>query len=82
MDMQMPEMDGLSATRRIYQEWAPVARPGIIAMTANAMQADKEECLNAGMDDYLSKPIRIDDLVQALSKCQPKVGSRVVGAGS
>ena len=79
MDMQMPEMDGLEATRRICQEWAPVARPRIIAMTANAMQGDKEECLNAGMDDYLSKPIRIDDLVQALSKCQPKVGSRGEG---
>jgi signal transduction histidine kinase/DNA-binding response OmpR family regulator/HPt (histidine-containing phosphotransfer) domain-containing protein len=79
MDMQMPEMDGLAATRRICSEWLPTERPRIIAMTANAMQGDKEECLKAGMDDYVSKPIRVDALVEALSKCQPKVGSR--GAG-
>jgi DNA-binding response OmpR family regulator len=46
-------------------------RPRIIAMTANAMQGDREECLKAGMDDYISKPIRLEELIQALSKCQP-----------
>ncbi|MEP0848925.1 MULTISPECIES: response regulator [Cyanophyceae] len=71
MDVQMPEMDGLSATRRIVEEWCQ-DRPYIIAMTANAMQGDREECLNAGMDDYVSKPIRIEALITAISKCQPK----------
>jgi CheY-like chemotaxis protein len=66
MDMQMPEMDGLTATRCIHQEWQKEERPRIIAMTANAMQGDREECLEAGMDDYISKPIRIEALVQAL----------------
>ncbi len=76
MDVQMPQMDGLAATRRICQEWPHTARPRIIAMTANAMQGDREECLNAGMDDYVSKPIRVEELILALSKCQPKAGSR------
>ncbi|MGB3206650.1 MAG: GAF domain-containing protein, partial [Crinalium sp.] len=72
MDVQMPEMDGLSATRQICSQWDSESRPWIIAMTANAMQGDKEECLAAGMNDYISKPIRIEELIQALSKFQPK----------
>ncbi len=76
MDMQMPEMDGLTATRHICQEWLPETRPRIIAMTANAMQGDREQCLEAGMDDYVSKPIRVEALIQALKKCQPKQESR------
>jgi PAS domain S-box-containing protein len=71
MDVQMPEMDGLEATQRICNEWADGCRPRIIAMTANAMQGDQQLCLEAGMDDYLSKPIRIEALTSALSKCQP-----------
>jgi PAS domain S-box-containing protein len=71
MDVHMPEMDGLTATQRICSEWLPASRPRIIAMTANAMQGDKEKCLNAGMDDYISKPIRVEELVQSLNKCQP-----------
>lgn len=71
MDIQMPEMDGLAATRQICQEWEPHQRPRIIAMTANAMQSDRQSCMEAGMDDYLSKPIQIDLLVQALRRCQP-----------
>jgi signal transduction histidine kinase/CheY-like chemotaxis protein/HPt (histidine-containing phosphotransfer) domain-containing protein len=67
MDMQMPEMDGLTATRCICQEWQKAVRPRIIAMTANAMQGDREDCLAAGMDDYISKPIKIETLVQALT---------------
>ncbi|MEO8890903.1 MAG: response regulator [Coleofasciculaceae cyanobacterium] len=67
MDMQMPEMDGLTATRCICQEWQKEVRPRIIAMTANAMEGDREACLAAGMDDYISKPIRIEVLVQALT---------------
>lgn len=68
MDVQMPRMDGLTATRRICQEWSHATRPRIIAMTANAMQDDREECLKAGMDDYLSKPIRMEELSQALAR--------------
>jgi CheY-like chemotaxis protein len=66
MDVQMPEMDGLEASRRIVAKWPAKARPRIVAMTANAMQGDREACLGAGMDDYVTKPIRVDALVQAL----------------
>jgi signal transduction histidine kinase/CheY-like chemotaxis protein len=66
MDVQMPEMDGLEATRRITAQWKANARPRIVAMTANAMQGDREACLAAGMDDYLTKPIRVDELVRAV----------------
>ena len=66
MDVQMPEMDGLEASRRITAKWKPHERPRIVAMTANAMQGDREECLAAGMDDYVTKPIRVDALVEAL----------------
>jgi signal transduction histidine kinase/CheY-like chemotaxis protein len=71
MDIQMPELDGLEATRRIRREWPEVVQPHVIAMTANAMQGDREMCLAAGMDDYVSKPIRIEELVGALSKSRP-----------
>jgi CheY-like chemotaxis protein/anti-sigma regulatory factor (Ser/Thr protein kinase) len=70
MDVQMPEMDGLEASRRITARWSAGRRPRIVAMTANAMQGDREMCLAAGMDDYLSKPIRLDELVEALM-CVP-----------
>jgi GAF domain-containing protein/DNA-binding response OmpR family regulator len=66
MDVQMPEMDGLEASRRITGKWPADQRPRIIAMTANAMQGDREACLAAGMDDYVTKPIRVDQLVEAL----------------
>lgn len=71
MDVQMPEMDGLSATRHICQTWPPESRPRIVAMTANAMQGDREQCLRAGMDDYISKPIRVEKLLLALASCHP-----------
>ncbi len=71
MDVQMPEMDGLEATRTLRQEFPAVRQPRVIAMTANAMQGDREMCLAAGMDDYVSKPIRINELVDALSKSHP-----------
>jgi CheY-like chemotaxis protein len=66
MDVHMPEMDGLTATRRIVAEFPQ--KPWIIALTANAMQGDREMCLEAGMQDYVSKPIQIKELTQALEK--------------
>ena len=68
MDMQMPEMDGLEATRRIRQEYSSDHNPRIIAMTANVTKEDREACIAAGMDDYLAKPIRVDELIAALNK--------------
>jgi CheY-like chemotaxis protein len=75
MDVQMPDMDGLEASRRITARWQPRARPRIVAMTANAMQSDREECLAAGMDDYVAKPIRVDALVDALMRAQMRQSS-------
>ena len=71
MDVQMPDMDGLEATRRIVKEWPSQDRPHIVAMTANAMQGDREMCLAAGMNDYISKPIRLEKLIESLSRCNP-----------
>ncbi len=71
MDVQMPEMDGLAATRLIVERMG-AGRPRIVAMTANAMQGDREACIAAGMDDYLTKPIRVEALVQALQDTVPR----------
>jgi CheY-like chemotaxis protein len=72
MDVQMPEMDGLEASRRIVQHGPNGRRPRIVAMTANATQGDRELCLAAGMDDYLAKPIRVDQLIAALTETRPR----------
>jgi CheY-like chemotaxis protein len=72
MDVQMPEMDGLEASRQICQRWAADERPRIVAMTANAMEGDREMCLQAGMDDYITKPIRPDALVAVLREASPR----------
>ncbi len=66
MDVQMPELDGLEATRRIVARHERDSRPWIVAMTANALDGDRERCLEAGMDDYVPKPIRVEELVSAL----------------
>ena len=66
MDVQMPEMDGLEATRMIRVCLA--TQPIIIAMTANTLQGDRDECLRAGMDDYTSKPVRLEELMNVLEK--------------
>jgi CheY-like chemotaxis protein len=70
MDMMMPVMDGLDATRRIRaaETENSLPRTPIIAMTANAMQGDRESCLEAGMDDYLAKPIKSQELQQLLQQ--------------
>ncbi|MBI3162629.1 MAG: GAF domain-containing protein, partial [Chloroflexi bacterium] len=69
MDIQMPELDGLDATRRIVTA-QPDTHPRIIGLTANAMQGDREMCLAAGMNDYIPKPIRVGELVEALLKAE------------
>jgi two-component system, sensor histidine kinase and response regulator len=68
MDVQMPNMDGLEATRLICSRMSPSERPYIVAMTANAMKEDRELCLSAGMDDYLSKPIRPEEIKAAIER--------------
>jgi CheY-like chemotaxis protein len=66
----MPELDGLETTRQIIAAYG-VERPRIVAMTASAMESDREECFTAGMDDYVAKPIRPEDLAAALARCKP-----------
>jgi PAS domain S-box-containing protein len=71
MDVQMPEMDGLEAAANVVKRFAdPKDRPWIIAVTANAMRGDRERCIAAGMNDYLTKPIRSDDLVAGFERAR------------
>jgi CheY-like chemotaxis protein len=82
MDVQMPEMDGLEATRTICARLATGDRPRIVAMTANAMQGDRERCLAAGMNDHVAKPIEPEDLWKALLKwIRPEGVGTVTPAG-
>ncbi len=76
MDWHMPEMNGLEATAVIRAELPPNRQPWIIGLTANAMQGDREKCIEAGMDDYITKPLRKDDLEAAFGRVQ----ARVIGA--
>lgn len=71
MDVQMPGLDGVETTQRIREQWHPSQQPRIIAMTAHAMEGDREQYLAYGMDDYISKPVQLEKLVEALYKCQP-----------
>ncbi|HPS90564.1 MAG TPA: response regulator [Methanothrix sp.] len=73
MDIQMPQMDGLEATRIIREKMQPIDRPCIIAMTAYALEGDKEACLKAGMDDYISKPIQLKELENVLQRCKDRM---------
>ena len=68
MDIQMPEMDGYETTRQIHKMLSPEKRPRIIALTANALLGDREKCLQAGMDDYLSKPLSRQELYKMINK--------------
>jgi CheY-like chemotaxis protein len=71
MDVQMPEMNGLDASRAICARWPASERPRIIAMTAEAMEGDREMCLAAGMDDYIVKPVSLEQLRRALGESRP-----------
>jgi len=82
MDVQMPEMDGFEASREIARRWPADRRPRIVAMTANAMQGDRELCLAAGMDDYMSKPIHVEELVAALERSMGRESDPIRTEGS
>ena len=77
MDVQMPEMDGLEATRRVREQWKGNRRPWIIAMTANAMESDRQMCFKSGMDGYISKPVRIEALETELVRSSENIGQIV-----
>ncbi len=76
MDVQMPELDGLATTRQIRRDAATTHAPWIIAMTANAMQGDRDACEQAGMNDYVAKPVTLDALQQALDAAQQAIDGR------
>jgi signal transduction histidine kinase/ActR/RegA family two-component response regulator len=80
MDVQMPEMDGIEATRTIRQDLPPGRQPHILAVTAHAMPGDRDRCFAAGMDGYLSKPVQVSDLVAALTAAAQR-HEAVVGDG-
>ncbi len=79
MDVQMPEMDGVEATKMIIEKWGQ-DRPTIIAMTANAMTGDREQFLAAGMDDYISKPVRINDIEEAILRMRENLRKKTAAS--
>ncbi|HWQ18503.1 MAG TPA: ATP-binding protein [Methanotrichaceae archaeon] len=76
MDIQMPEMDGLDATREIRKRWPEEEQPCIVALTAYALEGDREKCLEAGMDGYIAKPVKMEDLRAALLYCEGQIIKR------
>ena len=72
MDVQMPIMDGLEATRQLRRTLPPARQPWVIALTASALVEDREQCSQAGMDDYLAKPVRSEDLAEVLGRVAPR----------
>ncbi|NET72187.1 MAG: response regulator [Sphaerospermopsis sp. SIO1G2] len=77
MDVQMPEMDGLEATHQICKLWPPEQRPIIIGMTASQEEKDRKLCLEAGMTDFVPKPIHVDEIKNILAKYLPKKVSEI-----
>jgi len=77
MDCQMPEMDGFDATREIRQQIPQEHQPYIVAMTANALEGDREDCLRAGMDDYIAKPVDRAHLRAILAAVEPTASVNV-----
>ncbi len=75
MDVQMPEMDGLTAAKKIRELLPAGQGPVIVALTAGAFEADRQSCLEAGMDDYLAKPIRLENLASAAAASRPAAAS-------
>jgi len=83
LDVQMPKMDGLEVARQIREQWQPHTRPYVIAVTANALRGNREICLDAGMDYYMSKPIRMEELAQVLNQCKPlKLSSEAIDSSA
>jgi len=77
MDMQMPEMDGLEATRQVRRDWPTAEQPTIIAMTASAMKSDVDACLGAGMNSFISKPVGLDEIISHLRKVKRITKGRI-----
>jgi len=78
MDIQMPEMDGVETTIIIRSRVAEEVRPQIVALTAHAMPGDREKYLSLGLDDYISKPIKLEELIRVLKSCKPKTGKAII----
>ncbi|MBV9264686.1 MAG: response regulator [Acidobacteriaceae bacterium] len=73
LDVHMPEMDGLEAARHICAEWGREKRPYLAALTASAMKKDRDDCIAAGMDAYLTKPVNLSDLAMLLERCYTRL---------
>ena len=78
LDVQMPEMDGYETARQIRKRWSDSERPRLVAMTANALRGDRDKCLEAGMDDYISKPVEISEVRRALEQSGNQIGAIAV----
>ena len=80
MDLQMPEMDGLEATRQIRVRLPSGRQPKIVALTANAIHGDRERCVAAGMDDYISKPVKLHEIAATIRRHFGKAEAAAVTA--